>query len=219
MKFDFDFLKDRYDYELQRREQITAALTLPVGILTILGGAMAAMARSFSYKNGFLTWVFGTLLGLAGSAFFLCMLNLGRTYHRHTYIYLPLLGRSPEGSRGMAGRSTRRHIREERAMTPSSTSWKRVLSTPLTKIRSATTCAADYLFWSRTRALRGFSLNRYDGHTVRCRSGEVLRCQGQTPRHGQTTQTPQRPAPQPPQFPPNREIRDGDRPRERQVGM
>ena len=92
MKFDFDFLKDRYDYELQRREQITAALTLPVGILTILGGAMAAMARSFSYKNGFLTWVFGTLLGLAGSAFFLCMLNLGLTYHRQTYIYLPLLG-------------------------------------------------------------------------------------------------------------------------------
>ena len=45
MKFEFDFLKDRYDYELQRREQLTAALTLPVGVLTILGGAMAAMAR------------------------------------------------------------------------------------------------------------------------------------------------------------------------------
>ena len=34
MKFDFDFLKDRYDYELKRKDQITAALTLPVGILT-----------------------------------------------------------------------------------------------------------------------------------------------------------------------------------------
>lgn len=33
------------------------------------------------------------------------------------------------------------------------------------------------------RALRGFGLNRYDGHSVRCRSGEILRCQGQTPRH------------------------------------
>ncbi len=92
MKFDFDFLKDRYDYELQRREQLTAALTLPVGVLTILGGAMAAMARSFSYKDGLLTWAFGILLGPAVIAFFLCMLNLGRAYHRQTYIYLPMLG-------------------------------------------------------------------------------------------------------------------------------
>ena len=45
MKFDFDFLKDRYDYELKRKDQITAALTLPVGILIALGAAMAAMAR------------------------------------------------------------------------------------------------------------------------------------------------------------------------------
>ena len=51
MKFDFDSLKSRYDYELQRREQLTAALTLPVGVLTVLGGAMTAMARSFSYHR------------------------------------------------------------------------------------------------------------------------------------------------------------------------
>ena len=44
MKFDFDFLKDRYDYELKRKDQITAALTLPVGILIALGAAMATMA-------------------------------------------------------------------------------------------------------------------------------------------------------------------------------
>ena len=29
MKVDLDFLKDRYDYQLQWREQLTAALTLP----------------------------------------------------------------------------------------------------------------------------------------------------------------------------------------------
>ena len=36
MKFDFNFLKDRYDYELKRKDQITAALTLPVGVLTLM---------------------------------------------------------------------------------------------------------------------------------------------------------------------------------------
>ena len=35
MNFDADFLKDRYDYELQRREQLTTALTLPVGVFTV----------------------------------------------------------------------------------------------------------------------------------------------------------------------------------------
>ena len=91
MKFDFDFLKDRYDYELKRKDQITAALTLPVGILIALGAAMAAMARSFSYTDGYLTWCFLLSLGSAAVAFFLCVFNLGRAYHRQTYWYLPLL--------------------------------------------------------------------------------------------------------------------------------
>ena len=53
MKFNFNFQKDRYDYELKRKDQITAALTLPVGILIALGAAIAAMARSFSYTDGY----------------------------------------------------------------------------------------------------------------------------------------------------------------------
>jgi hypothetical protein len=141
MKFDFDFLKDRYDYELQRREQLTDALTLPVGVLTILGGAMAGMARSFSYKDGLLTWAFGILLGSAVIAFFLCMLNLGRAYHRQTYIYLPMLG-DLQKFRRHGGRSTSRNRRKGRPTTPSSTSWKSALSTPLTATRGTTTSAA-----------------------------------------------------------------------------
>ena len=57
MKFDVDFLKDRYDCGLQRREPLTAALTPPVGVLTLLGGAMAALARSFCYQDGLRTRV------------------------------------------------------------------------------------------------------------------------------------------------------------------
>ena len=69
MKFDFDFLKDRYDYELKRKDQITAALTLPVGVLIALGTVMAAMARSFSYRDGYLAWCFLIFLLLAAAAF------------------------------------------------------------------------------------------------------------------------------------------------------
>lgn len=43
-----EFLKERYDFELQRKEQLTSALTLPVGVLSGLGGLMTAMVRAFS---------------------------------------------------------------------------------------------------------------------------------------------------------------------------
>ena len=101
MNFDADFLKDRYDYELQRREQLTTALTLPVGVLTALGGAMVAMARSFSYEGRLLTWMFGILLGLTAIAFVLCLLCLG-AYHSQKYIYLPLLAVHQEVQGGVS---------------------------------------------------------------------------------------------------------------------
>ena len=100
MKFDFNFLKDRYDYELKRKDQITAALTLPVGVLIALGTALAAMARSFSYTDGYLTWCFLIFLGLAAVAFFLCVVYLGLAYHRQTYWYLPQL-RELQTTRGL----------------------------------------------------------------------------------------------------------------------
>ncbi len=89
---DFAFLKDRYDYELLRREQLTEALALPVGILGVLGGAMIAMARSFSYQGVVLSSAFGLFLAADVLAFFLCLFDLGRAYHRQRYLYLPLLG-------------------------------------------------------------------------------------------------------------------------------
>ena len=92
MKFDFDFLKSRYDNELKRKEQITTALTLPVSVLFILGALMIAMAQSFSYMDGFLTCLFLIFLGLAAFAFLICVVYVGRTYYPRPYMYLPHLG-------------------------------------------------------------------------------------------------------------------------------
>jgi hypothetical protein len=80
-RFDFDFLKNRYDYELQRKEQLTTALTLPVAVLTGLGGAIVAMARSFSYRDALVTWLFSPVLVADGIAFFVCLVYLARAYH------------------------------------------------------------------------------------------------------------------------------------------
>lgn len=88
---DFEFLKDRYDFELGRKEALTTALTLPVGVLSGLGSVLALMARSFTYHDPVLTWVFA--LGFAGAAcaFVSCLILMGRAYLAQTYMYLPLL--------------------------------------------------------------------------------------------------------------------------------
>lgn len=90
-RFDFDFIKNRYDYELQRKEQLTSALTLPVAVLSALGGAIVAMARSFSYQDVVLTWPFASILVAEAITFFACLTYLARAYHRQTYVFLPLL--------------------------------------------------------------------------------------------------------------------------------
>jgi hypothetical protein len=98
-RFDFDFLKNRYDYELQRKEQLTTALTLPVAVLSALGGAVIAMARSFSYREALLTRSFYLVFLTDGLAFFICLIFLARAYHRQTYVFLPLL-RDIDNSQG-----------------------------------------------------------------------------------------------------------------------
>jgi len=89
---DFEFLKDRYDFELARKDDLTSALTLPVGVLSGLGGVMAAMAQSFPYGRAgwdplfLLAFAFDTLAFVAALHF------LGRAYHGQDYGYLPRLG-------------------------------------------------------------------------------------------------------------------------------
>lgn len=88
---DFEFLRNRYDYELQRKEQLNASLNLPVGLLGGLGSLLALMARAFSYRDPVLTWMFAPFLIAAVVSFFSCLVQLARAYHRQKYVYLPLL--------------------------------------------------------------------------------------------------------------------------------
>jgi hypothetical protein len=81
----------RYDFELQRKEQLTAALALPVGVLGVLGSLLAVMVRSFTFQGDPLSVAFGIAVAGAVCSFFACLLQLARAYHRQTYRYLPLL--------------------------------------------------------------------------------------------------------------------------------
>jgi hypothetical protein len=86
-----DFLKNRYDFELERKNKLTGDLALPIGVLSGLGGLAAAMARSFTYSIPALTASFLVCFILAAVGFLVCLVFLGRAYLAQTYEYLPLL--------------------------------------------------------------------------------------------------------------------------------
>jgi hypothetical protein len=88
---DFTFIKDRYDFELVRKEQLTTALALPVGLLGALGSALTVMVGSFEFRRDLATWVFGCMVVAAFGSFLACLLQLALAYHRQTYHYLPRL--------------------------------------------------------------------------------------------------------------------------------
>jgi hypothetical protein len=90
-QLEFDFLKDRYDFELSRKEQLTDALNLPIGVLGGMGGLLALLARTFTYDDPVLTWIFVASLAVAIIAFGFCLVQLSRVYHKQAYAYLPLL--------------------------------------------------------------------------------------------------------------------------------
>lgn len=74
-----------------RCDPLTTALTLPVAVLSVLGGAIVAMARSFSYTESQLTFVFAGVVIADSVTFVMCLWYLAQAYHRQTYVFLPLL--------------------------------------------------------------------------------------------------------------------------------
>ena len=93
---DIDFLKDRYDFELERKNRLTEALALPVGVLTVCAGANVAMVQSFIYTAAWLMAVFLMSAVAAAVAFYGCVYRLWRACHAQVYSYLPLLSESEQ---------------------------------------------------------------------------------------------------------------------------
>ncbi len=214
---DFDFLKSRYDFELQRREQQTASLGLPVGVLGGLGSVMALMARSFTWSDKLLTALFAPLLVLDIVAFAVCMVFLSRVYHRQTYVYLPKLTDldntlqewrdfyTEAKTTGGADEDFFEHEFRKRIIDATDR------NTDINDERSA------LLYWARVALLTVLWLTTFAGipyvaDQVRHPMARPAPTEQPTPQPAATT--PQSPRPQPPAFPPNREIREGDIPRQ-----
>lgn len=68
-------------------------------MLGLLGSAIVAMARSFSYQDPVLMVPFSVSVTAASLTFLVCLFYLGRSYHRQTYVFLPLLTATDQSRR------------------------------------------------------------------------------------------------------------------------
>ena len=96
---DREFLKDRYDSELVRKDKLTDSLNLPIGILTAVGGLLGVMVTGFSYQILWVTRVFVMLVGLDCAAFGVSLVFLAFAFHRQRYGYLQHLGEFRDAQR------------------------------------------------------------------------------------------------------------------------
>lgn len=89
---DFEFLQKRYQAELERRRDLAAAVNMPVGVLTALGGLLGFLVRDFSYEFRYLTGFFLLSLTFAAIFFVAALVYLVRSYWNHAYHYVPVPG-------------------------------------------------------------------------------------------------------------------------------
>lgn len=84
-----EFASELYERELARREHLVSAVSLPAGILALVGGLLGAVANDFTYSNKVLTAFFAVALIMAAACFAWSLWNLLRAHVGHVYEFLP----------------------------------------------------------------------------------------------------------------------------------
>ena len=204
----FDFLKDRYDFELRRNDQLNSSLPLPVGVLTALGGLIAVMARSFSYRSPTLAAIFIAFLAADVLVFFVCLVFLSFAYHRHSYVYLPLLQELEDANLKWREVSAQTHvdgldeafILNLRALIIQAADWN-------TRNNDA---RIRHLYWARIALFSVLVLTALAGLPYVADQTRFVMSSDQVPKPTQTQPTS---VPKLPPFPANRIIKDGSSPK------
>lgn len=94
---DIDFLKEIYKNELDRSVQFRTAVTMPLGLLTVLGGLLGTMVMGFSYVPGAPTTIFVCLIAVDVALFtmvawYLIKAIYGNSVGGFSYSHLPTAG-------------------------------------------------------------------------------------------------------------------------------
>lgn len=83
-----EFCRQRYDYEAQRRGELTGAVAMPVGVLSVLGGALFAILKDLHapLRTSELVLLVAATLSLL--ACLVSAVYLARSYFGYTYRYV-----------------------------------------------------------------------------------------------------------------------------------
>lgn len=87
----YEFVRKQYENEHERQDKIVNGLSVPIGVLTGLGGLVGILVQGFSNQIVWLNWTFYVLIGLDGIAFGAALYFVIRCYFGQTYEYLPRL--------------------------------------------------------------------------------------------------------------------------------
>lgn len=90
---DFDFIKDQYLFELERKNQLRTSLNLPTGVLIVLGSLLGFFAKEFPYDlSTVITIIFFCLLGTSTILFLITVYHLIRSFYGRTYAFIETPG-------------------------------------------------------------------------------------------------------------------------------
>lgn len=207
-----EFIKDRYDFELDRKDKLTAALALPVGVLGVLGSAGVAMIRTFTYHDPILKMFFFVFVAAGIVSFTVGLCFLGLSFLAQTYVYLPLISEMKrfedemmEYANVMAdgyGEVQEDYDREFR---------RRIIAAADSNTLSNDR-RSKWLHWSRIALLLTVGLGYVAGFVYVADQVRFAMPTQETPKPIPVTTVPQVSTPEKPTFPSNRVIKEGREP-------
>ncbi len=84
-----DFYQKHYFFEIGRKQQLTRDLTLPVGVIVILIGAIFAITQNIIEQNGEWGEVLIAVMGFSFLLLLIAIIYLIRSYVDYGYYYIP----------------------------------------------------------------------------------------------------------------------------------
>ena len=83
-----EIFKEQYEFELERKEQLGTSLSLPLAMVSILGGILVFYAQHYPASSNGLTIAFAVFFGLFGIALVSAVYFIFRAYTGFTYQYV-----------------------------------------------------------------------------------------------------------------------------------
>ncbi len=86
---DTQIYKEHYQFEWEHRSYLAAALNIPIGVITILGGATAVMLQGYVYGSSSWSFVFIGLVAASSISIGVASIFLFRAFSGYSYERIP----------------------------------------------------------------------------------------------------------------------------------